>query len=282
MWTRYSCCSLWLVVAMATVVGAAEIALPVAEPIVEGVSSVSEFAPGQPFYAGVRWRLPEGWHLYWQNPGDSGMAPQIEWIVPSNVQVGAVLWPAPSRFKEGEYATFGYTGTVMLVAPIAVGDAWPSDRELELKIATRWLLCADTCVPGSTQLTVTLRCAPQPSPSTNAPAIYAILRRLPRSWPRIAASAKLSSTTAWIRVTGLSGLRPGYLYPREEGLWPAGYDLTWNGVGEEWHTVVPLGLRRPWPERIQAVLELPEQGAAVMIDIITIRDIFPNRKESSP
>jgi thiol:disulfide interchange protein DsbD len=30
--------------------------------------------PGDSFIAGLRLRMKEGWHVYWRNPGDAGLA----------------------------------------------------------------------------------------------------------------------------------------------------------------------------------------------------------------
>lgn len=44
--------------------------------------------------AALRFRLKDGWHIYWQNPGDSGGPPTIRWTLPS-VTAGPFEWPTP-------------------------------------------------------------------------------------------------------------------------------------------------------------------------------------------
>jgi DsbC/DsbD-like thiol-disulfide interchange protein len=39
----------------------------------------------------------DGWHIYWQNPGDSGEPPRIKWQLPSGVTATALEWPTPMR-----------------------------------------------------------------------------------------------------------------------------------------------------------------------------------------
>ena len=39
------------------------------------VSDTDRVAPNMPFKVGLRLRLAPGWHTYWQNPGDAGVAP---------------------------------------------------------------------------------------------------------------------------------------------------------------------------------------------------------------
>lgn len=34
-------------------------------------------------WVGVRLTMAPGWHTYWKNPGDSGMATRIRWALPA-------------------------------------------------------------------------------------------------------------------------------------------------------------------------------------------------------
>src|SRR5689334_9116933 len=42
---------------------------------------------------GIRFKMDPEWHIYWQNPGDSGEPPKITWKLPPGVQMGALEWP---------------------------------------------------------------------------------------------------------------------------------------------------------------------------------------------
>ncbi|NDB96500.1 MAG: thiol:disulfide interchange protein, partial [Verrucomicrobia bacterium] len=35
--------------------------------------------PGKPMTLGLRFRPVPGWHIYWENPGDSGLPPSVTW-----------------------------------------------------------------------------------------------------------------------------------------------------------------------------------------------------------
>ena len=41
------------------------------------VTETDAIAPGMPFRAGLRLRMAPGWHTYWKNPGDAGVAPEL-------------------------------------------------------------------------------------------------------------------------------------------------------------------------------------------------------------
>ena len=47
------------------------------------VSDTDAVTPGQPFRVGLRLRLTPGWHTYWHNPGDAGVAPDLDLTLPA-------------------------------------------------------------------------------------------------------------------------------------------------------------------------------------------------------
>jgi DsbC/DsbD-like thiol-disulfide interchange protein len=55
---------------------------------------------GDEVWAGVRFRLDPGWHVYWRNPGDSGGPPRVRWTrLPPGWSAGEIEWPAPQRMR---------------------------------------------------------------------------------------------------------------------------------------------------------------------------------------
>ena len=80
---------------------------------VELLSDRGSVAPGERFHLAVRHRLAPGWHTYWVNPGDSGMAPEFRWKLPDGMEVGPPLWPVPSRQPFGPLTNYGFGGEVV-------------------------------------------------------------------------------------------------------------------------------------------------------------------------
>lgn len=99
------------------------------------VSDVDAVAPGEEFHVGLRLRMAPGWHTYWKNPGDAGVAPELK----LNVAAGPISWPAPVRQPEGPLMTWGYSGEVLL--PVTVRDAGVIEAD------ATWLVCNNICVP---------------------------------------------------------------------------------------------------------------------------------------
>ena len=78
------------------------------------VSDTDAVSPGTPFRIGLRFRLAPGWHTYWRNPGDAGVAPELDLTLPKGAVAGPIVWPMPQRVLEGPVMTYAYTGEVLL------------------------------------------------------------------------------------------------------------------------------------------------------------------------
>lgn len=102
------------------------------------------------FWAGVEFTLPKGWHIYWQNPGDSGIPPSFTWTLPAGMKAGPIHWPVPERQPMGDLVNYGYAGRVVLPVPIEAGGA--DTRQGELEVKADWLICKDICIPQSAEL----------------------------------------------------------------------------------------------------------------------------------
>lgn len=103
-------------------------------------------------WIGLRFRLGDGWHIYWRNPGDSGGPPTVAWDVPKHVALGELQWPAPRRILLSRLVNYGYTGTVVLPVSLHTRDGHASREPTVITANARWLVCRDVCVPGRATL----------------------------------------------------------------------------------------------------------------------------------
>jgi thiol:disulfide interchange protein DsbD len=106
---------------------------------------------------GVRFELKPGWHIYWHNPGESGLATSIRFDLPEGLSAGHILWPAPERFDQpGEILGYGYSHTVLLAARVSVKSELAGVAPLPIRAKVRWLSCKEVCIPGSAELQLSL------------------------------------------------------------------------------------------------------------------------------
>ena len=113
--------------------------------------------PGDTVWAGVDMKMEAGWHTYWKNPGDSGIATTIKWDLPPGVSAGEIQWPLPEKIPPIEVTTYGYENEVMLLVPLTLATNLPPGP-LVLKADVAWLECKESCVPGKTRCRSHIEC----------------------------------------------------------------------------------------------------------------------------
>jgi thiol:disulfide interchange protein DsbD len=84
--------------------------------------------------------IEPGWHIYWHNPGDTGMATTATLSPP----LGEARFPGPHRFVDADtgFVTYGYAGRTALFFKLP-----PAGLEgLEVSGSAKWLACRERCV----------------------------------------------------------------------------------------------------------------------------------------
>jgi len=105
-------------------------------------------------WLGLRFTIEPGWHIYWQNPGDSGGPPEVRWQLPSGMMTSPIEWPVPRRIDVGGLVNYGYQDTVVLPVRLAVAAGVPTSPAV-LRATLRWIVCRDMCVPGAASIALT-------------------------------------------------------------------------------------------------------------------------------
>jgi DsbC/DsbD-like thiol-disulfide interchange protein/cytochrome c biogenesis protein CcdA len=88
----------------------------------------------------------EGWHGYWLNPGDAGLAMRAAWTVPQGATVGPLRYPVPSRLTVAGLMNYVYERDYAVLARLHV----PATATGMVTVAAtlHWLACTDKiCVP---------------------------------------------------------------------------------------------------------------------------------------
>ena len=113
-------------------------------------------ASGGTVWVGLLFRMDPGWHIYWQNPGDSGTPPRAEWHLPAWYRAGAIRWPIPIRLAHSSIVDYAYEDEVLLMAPIERASNSRGEIVVAIAADVRYIVCSDVCVPGKEHLTLTL------------------------------------------------------------------------------------------------------------------------------
>lgn len=119
------------------------------------LSEVSQVAPGESFTVAVKLVPDAGWHTYWINPGDSGLATTLAWQLPVGAEAGAIQWPIAHKFRIGPLANYGFEGDTYLLTTIDVPANY-SATDFSVAVRADWLVCEEYCIPGFAELAITL------------------------------------------------------------------------------------------------------------------------------
>ncbi len=180
------------------------------------VTDTDQAASGQPFKAALRLRLAPGWHTYWQNPGDAGVAPELSFDPAPGTATGPINWPAPNKVAEGPLTTFAYEGDVLL--PVSVT---PGAGPTALRAHANWLVCRNVCVPEEGEFALDLP-ADQPSPSAEAPLFAAASARTPVASPYAAHITPGGTLTLEVGRALAASVRQAQFFPLGQGVDLAG------------------------------------------------------------
>jgi len=125
---------------------------PVEARILADVSAVS---PGEPFEIAVLLELEPHWHVYWKNPGDSGLPTSVVFSLPEGFTSSALSWPVPGILKgAGGVTDYGYEDSLLLSVRITPPPDIKPGTVARITARVSWVSCRDICIPGRTELTL--------------------------------------------------------------------------------------------------------------------------------
>jgi len=161
---------------------------------VELRSRDSALAPNQDVTLGLYFKLEAGWHIYWQNPGDSGEPPTVIWHLPPEVTASSMQFPAPKQIRIGSLMDFGYEGDVLFPIVLHSDGSLKAGSHETLTADVRWLACREVCIPGRQVVSVDLPVATAVARvAANAGLFSEAQERLPRPFPATARARILSA-----------------------------------------------------------------------------------------
>jgi thiol:disulfide interchange protein DsbD len=104
---------------------------------------------------GVLINLQDDWHIYWRNPGDSGLPTDIEIILPNGITASEIKFPIPKIFASEEIVNYGYGHQVLFLFDVNVPENY-SLVEINISAKINSLICKEMCKAFDTTVTITL------------------------------------------------------------------------------------------------------------------------------
>lgn len=234
------------------------------------VSEQQALVAGQRQWFGLVLDHEAGWHTYWRNPGDSGLATTATWRLqevagPAVIEPRLVsqAWPTPSRLAVGPLANYGYENQVVLGFELEIPKGLIGSRRLIAEAS--WLVCKDVCIPGEAKLAIDLPVVAtleQAPPGKDAPLFAQMRGRVPveADWGQgVAVDSNANALVLWGR--GDWSLRQGLLFVELEELINPAAGQSWYALPQGWLVKIPLSER---PKRAIASLEKTGRLHAVL------------------
>jgi len=234
----------------------------------ELVAEYAAIVPGQPFDVALRIVMEKDVHTYWRNPGDSGMPTTLDWRLPPGFEAGPLQWPLPVKFFFEGFASFGYSGELLLPVRIEAPASLRPGMSIRLTARADWLGCTDICVPEGADLSLILPVRESPGdPTPWAASFEQTRRRLPRD----AEGWRLGMTPSegrhvTLRVQPPDGVSlegtPLYFYPYDGGLIEAGGEQVATHQGGAVAMRLPVSTFRMTPvDALKGILVVGEGQA---------------------
>ena len=104
---------------------------------------------------GVLIELAKDWHIYWKNPGDTGIPTSIDWNVPKDFQLLNKQWPIPKAFEFDGLVSYGYEDRVLFISDIILPKN-DNSHIINISVKIKSLLCKDICIPFDTTVNFTI------------------------------------------------------------------------------------------------------------------------------
>lgn len=114
-------------------------------------------APGSTTSIAFAMTPEQGWHGYWENPGDAGLGMSVKWTLPKGVAIGALRYPVPETLLISGLMNHVYEGPYAVLAPLTVAPDVPRGTHLPIRGRAEWLACTDKiCVPERADIAIDL------------------------------------------------------------------------------------------------------------------------------
>lgn len=202
---------------------------------VELIAETTVVVPGERFNVALDFKLEPHWHLYWKNPGASGLPVEIEWQLPAGLSAGEIQWPAPERIELGGLMNYGYEDAVTLIVPIEATQDFELGSAVPIQAKVSWLACEEFCMPGDASLGLALTAGAEAVKSGEAPAFEAARARLPGVTAPWRVTAVIEGQDLVLTIEQVDGLAiPSdlYFYADKEGVIEPSALQALSSVGE--------------------------------------------------
>ena len=182
---------------------------------IEVIYSDNYLKDGDELIIGLRFRLTPGWHIYWKNPGDSGLPLEVEWNLPEGIEFEEILWPSPELAPLDPLTSYGYYDEVVLPIKFRINSNYNYGSKFSAFLS--FLICEEICIPEDTDISIDLTNFSLTQLENAKFILNDWMNRLP-SKSSFDTEAFLSENTFKISWASDTSYEKAYFYPEQNGL----------------------------------------------------------------
>ena len=114
-------------------------------------------APGGQLTLALVIRPQQGWHIYWKNPGENGLAPRPSWTLPAGVRAGELRHPMPTEQVDDGLISYIHENRVALLTDLVLERGIRPGTPLAVGLELRLAVCTrGHCLPRRLKLALRL------------------------------------------------------------------------------------------------------------------------------
>lgn len=220
---------------------------------VDLIAEPNPIISGKTVTLALRFNPVPGWHIYWKNPGDSGLPPSVTWKLPSGWTAGPLQFPFPEKILLPPLVSYGYEQETLLLTTFTIPDYEKIPSSFPIEADVEWLVCKETCLPGKAHLNLTL--STQPKPNIDLQGLFDDVRKdLPTSLPHIPISAKTGGADLQLIVEPKTQAGSLTFFPEGDFLDEYKPSKTENLSSGKLQLTLPLKEKAKLPSSLQGVL----------------------------
>ncbi len=187
------------------------------------ISEVTSIKAGSPFRVAFVIDLERGWHVYWSNPGDSGMPTSVVWKLPYGFTVSELQFPFPKTFNDAGIVSYGFENRAVILATITPPKNLSLNSKVEIEAEVKRLVCKETCLPENSKhkLNLTVKQNPEWNASSRSiiTSAQSAIPTVKQGWS-VKSSLKSSEIVLLIKPgnLNLADVSSAYFFPLNENL----------------------------------------------------------------